>query len=109
MSTSSNVQLNEQVLKWISETKEAINTTQEEFDKVVNIILKEGKGLTGDEAAFIKRCVVMSGSLADHKQKLTTDLEDLKVEEKNYREVLKKSSEVYLLLFVCNAFRGKPV
>ena len=49
-------------------------------------------------------------TLADQKYaKLTTELERLQAEAKDYRDILKKPTEVYLLLFVCNAFRGKPV
>ena len=47
---------------------------------------------------------------ADQKYaKLTTELERLKVEKNKLLDLLKSSTEVYLLLFICNAFRGKPV
>ena len=52
-------------------------------------------------------------ALSDRTKKLAKKkfvaLQELKTKETSYVELLKKPTEVYLLLFVYNAFRGKPV
>ena len=86
----------------------AIAVTNEELDKLSNIAVKSEEALTGDEITFRNKCLFLSGTLERHKETLKNTLVEQQ-EERNKLLDLLNTSKVYLLLFVCNAFRGKPV
>ena len=86
----------------------AIAVTNEELDKLGNIAVKPEEALTGDEITFRNKCLFRSETLKRHSEKLENTLVEQQ-EERNKLLDLLNTSKVYLLLFVCNAFRGKPV
>ena len=102
MASSSEPELSfeQQEVRKVSAKIEAIEAKIEAIEGIA-IVESEQKDLNPTQKR-IKVVVDLNGGLSKY-------LEELKVEKNKLFDLLKSSTEVYLLLFICNAFRGKPV
>ena len=87
-----------------SELLKEITAKEEEIKGIETIQQAPFLNITlTDEQEGIKKWIEADyGNLKQYREKL-------EAEKKQLLDLLKSSTEVYLLLFVCNAFRGKPV
>ena len=79
-----------------NEIKEIVVIQQAEFN---------ANALTGEQNGFKNWIDAKKGGLDNYLQELNTDLKKLEAEKSRYIGLLENATEVYLLLFICNAFR----